>query len=195
MIKCSPAVFLSLNLITQRNVCVHTNILCDLSSSREKLRSFLIFLSLSLQSLLPGTMNKMKNFKRRFSLSVPRTETIEENDFSGQITQLSIQHIQGKRQRRDGGLDNLSSICCFIFAHFTSCGNLILCDKVLLVVPLKAGKKKKKTERKKASLLVCEAALRTQRERELLCLVLNTKDQIRVLLSSIIRLEPLSFSL
>uniref|UniRef100_A0A3P8R6E8 Protein kinase domain-containing protein n=1 Tax=Astatotilapia calliptera TaxID=8154 RepID=A0A3P8R6E8_ASTCA len=27
-------------------------------------------------------MNKMKNFKRRFSLSVPRTETIEENEFT-----------------------------------------------------------------------------------------------------------------
>uniref|UniRef100_A0A674NMI1 cyclin-dependent kinase n=1 Tax=Takifugu rubripes TaxID=31033 RepID=A0A674NMI1_TAKRU len=39
-------------------------------------------------------MNKMKNFKRRFSLSVPRTETIEENDFTGQINQLNIQHIQ-----------------------------------------------------------------------------------------------------
>lgn len=91
-------------------------------------------------------MNKMKNFKRRFSLSVPRTETIEENDFSGQITQLNIQHIQGKMQRRDRGLENLSTFCCFIFAHFSSSGNLILCDKVLLVVPLKAGKMKKKKE-------------------------------------------------
>uniref|UniRef100_A0A8C8C4L0 Protein kinase domain-containing protein n=1 Tax=Oncorhynchus tshawytscha TaxID=74940 RepID=A0A8C8C4L0_ONCTS len=41
-------------------------------------------------------MNKMKNFKRRFSLSVPRTETIEENEFTEQINQLNIQHTQGK---------------------------------------------------------------------------------------------------
>ncbi|XP_040841206.1 cyclin-dependent kinase 18 isoform X2 [Ochotona curzoniae] len=35
-------------------------------------------------------MNKMKNFKRRFSLSVPRTETIEESlaEFTEQLTQL-----------------------------------------------------------------------------------------------------------
>uniref|UniRef100_A0A8C7GB98 Cyclin dependent kinase 18 n=1 Tax=Oncorhynchus kisutch TaxID=8019 RepID=A0A8C7GB98_ONCKI len=39
-------------------------------------------------------MNKMKNFKRRFSLSVPRTETIEENEFTEQINQLNIQHTQ-----------------------------------------------------------------------------------------------------
>uniref|UniRef100_A0A4W5LWX9 cyclin-dependent kinase n=1 Tax=Hucho hucho TaxID=62062 RepID=A0A4W5LWX9_9TELE len=38
----------------------------------------------------------MKNFKRRFSLSVPRTETIEENEFTEQINQLNIQHTQGK---------------------------------------------------------------------------------------------------
>uniref|UniRef100_A0A673ZR72 Cyclin dependent kinase 18 n=1 Tax=Salmo trutta TaxID=8032 RepID=A0A673ZR72_SALTR len=36
-------------------------------------------------------MNKMKNFKRRFSLSVPR---IEENEFTEQINQLNIQHTQ-----------------------------------------------------------------------------------------------------
>uniref|UniRef100_A0A673X5U2 cyclin-dependent kinase n=1 Tax=Salmo trutta TaxID=8032 RepID=A0A673X5U2_SALTR len=36
----------------------------------------------------------MKNFKRRFSLSVPRTETIEENEFTEQINQLNIQHTQ-----------------------------------------------------------------------------------------------------
>uniref|UniRef100_A0A8D3CT98 cyclin-dependent kinase n=1 Tax=Scophthalmus maximus TaxID=52904 RepID=A0A8D3CT98_SCOMX len=47
-------------------------------------------------TLLPSTMNKMKNFKRRFSLSVPRTETIEENEFTEQINQLNIRHIQGK---------------------------------------------------------------------------------------------------
>uniref|UniRef100_A0A3Q1CCZ9 cyclin-dependent kinase n=1 Tax=Amphiprion ocellaris TaxID=80972 RepID=A0A3Q1CCZ9_AMPOC len=40
-------------------------------------------------------MNKMKNFKRRFSLSVPRTETIEENEFTEQINQLNIRHTQG----------------------------------------------------------------------------------------------------
>ncbi|PNJ53313.1 CDK18 isoform 20, partial [Pongo abelii] len=35
-------------------------------------------------------MNKMKNFKRRFSLSVPRTETIEESlaEFTEQFNQL-----------------------------------------------------------------------------------------------------------
>uniref|UniRef100_A0A8C7W5C4 cyclin-dependent kinase n=1 Tax=Oncorhynchus mykiss TaxID=8022 RepID=A0A8C7W5C4_ONCMY len=43
---------------------------------------------------LSGAMNKMKNFKRRFSLSVPRTETIEENEFTEQINQLNIQHTQ-----------------------------------------------------------------------------------------------------
>lgn len=41
-------------------------------------------------------MNKMKNFKRRFSLSVPRTETIEENEFTEQINQLNIQRSEGK---------------------------------------------------------------------------------------------------
>ncbi|XP_028430896.1 cyclin-dependent kinase 18-like [Perca flavescens] len=39
-------------------------------------------------------MNKMKNFKRRFSLSVPRTETIEENEFTEQINQFNIRHTQ-----------------------------------------------------------------------------------------------------
>uniref|UniRef100_A0A8C6UBY6 cyclin-dependent kinase n=1 Tax=Neogobius melanostomus TaxID=47308 RepID=A0A8C6UBY6_9GOBI len=39
---------------------------------------------------------KMKNFKRRFSLSVPRTETIEENEFTEQINQLNIRHTQGR---------------------------------------------------------------------------------------------------
>ncbi|XP_054037035.1 cyclin-dependent kinase 18 isoform X2 [Rissa tridactyla] len=38
-----------------------------------------------------GKMNKMKNFKRRFSLSVPRTETIEESltEFTEQFNQLN----------------------------------------------------------------------------------------------------------
>ncbi|XP_061584168.1 cyclin-dependent kinase 18 isoform X3 [Cololabis saira] len=40
-------------------------------------------------------MNKMKNFKRRFSMSVPRTETIEENDITEQINQLKINGTQG----------------------------------------------------------------------------------------------------
>uniref|UniRef100_A0A3B4ZJH5 cyclin-dependent kinase n=1 Tax=Stegastes partitus TaxID=144197 RepID=A0A3B4ZJH5_9TELE len=44
-------------------------------------------------------MNKMKNFKRRFSLSVPRTETIEENEFTEQINQLNIRHTQGSYLR------------------------------------------------------------------------------------------------
>ncbi|XP_035488523.1 cyclin-dependent kinase 18 [Scophthalmus maximus] len=47
-------------------------------------------------------MNKMKNFKRRFSLSVPRTETIEENEFTEQINQLNIRHIQGLTPDRLG---------------------------------------------------------------------------------------------
>ncbi|CDQ82690.1 unnamed protein product [Oncorhynchus mykiss] len=46
------------------------------------------------QVLLLCNINKMKNFKRRFSLSVPRTETIEENEFTEQINQLNIQHTQ-----------------------------------------------------------------------------------------------------
>ncbi|XP_029791444.1 cyclin-dependent kinase 18 isoform X1 [Suricata suricatta] len=39
-------------------------------------------------------MNKMKNFKRRLSLSVPRTETIEESltEFTGQFSQLHNRH-------------------------------------------------------------------------------------------------------
>lgn len=43
-------------------------------------------------------MNKMKNFKRRFSLSVPRTETIEESltEFTEQFTQLHNQHNEGE---------------------------------------------------------------------------------------------------
>ena len=55
-----------------------------------------LYVSVSPQGLLLSTMNKMKNFKRRFSLSVPRTETIEENEFTEQINQLNIQHTQGK---------------------------------------------------------------------------------------------------
>lgn len=42
------------------------------------------------QDFWSSDMNKMKNFKRRFSLSVPRTETIEENEFTEQINQLNI---------------------------------------------------------------------------------------------------------
>lgn len=62
------------------------------------LESFTLSLSLCFtsQNLLLSTMNKMKNFKRRFSLSVPRTETIEENEFTEQINQLNIRHTQGK---------------------------------------------------------------------------------------------------
>uniref|UniRef100_A0AAQ4QMI5 cyclin-dependent kinase n=1 Tax=Gasterosteus aculeatus aculeatus TaxID=481459 RepID=A0AAQ4QMI5_GASAC len=50
----------------------------------------------------PTTMNKMKNFKRRFSLSVPRTETIEENEFTEQINQLNIRHTEGLTPDRLG---------------------------------------------------------------------------------------------
>uniref|UniRef100_A0A4W4FMF3 cyclin-dependent kinase n=1 Tax=Electrophorus electricus TaxID=8005 RepID=A0A4W4FMF3_ELEEL len=35
------------------------------------------------------------NFKRRFSLSVPRTETIEENEFTEQINQLNLRRNEG----------------------------------------------------------------------------------------------------
>lgn len=43
-------------------------------------------------------MNKMKNFKRRFSLSVPRTETIEESltEFTEQFNQLNNRRNEGK---------------------------------------------------------------------------------------------------
>lgn len=43
-------------------------------------------------------MNKMKNFKRRFSLSVPRTETIEESlaEFTEQFNQLHNQRNEGE---------------------------------------------------------------------------------------------------
>ncbi|NXD43267.1 CKD18 kinase, partial [Copsychus sechellarum] len=58
-------------------------------------------------------MNKMKNFKRRFSLSVPRTETIEESltEFTEQFNQLNNQrneelaqgHLQlGREAAGDG---------------------------------------------------------------------------------------------
>ncbi|NXL72926.1 CDK18 kinase, partial [Leptocoma aspasia] len=57
-------------------------------------------------------MNKMKNFKRRFSLSVPRTETIEESltEFTEQFNQLNNQRnedlAQGHLQLgRDEGAD------------------------------------------------------------------------------------------
>nr|XP_014340093.1 PREDICTED: cyclin-dependent kinase 18 [Latimeria chalumnae] len=42
-------------------------------------------------------MNKMKNFKRRFSLSVPRTETIEESlaEFTEQINQINNKKNEG----------------------------------------------------------------------------------------------------
>uniref|UniRef100_A0A8C7KBL7 Cyclin dependent kinase 18 n=1 Tax=Oncorhynchus kisutch TaxID=8019 RepID=A0A8C7KBL7_ONCKI len=55
------------------------------------------------QVLLLCNINKMKNFKRRFSLSVPRTETIEENEFTEQINQLNIQHTQEWCRLRRGG--------------------------------------------------------------------------------------------
>lgn len=43
-------------------------------------------------------MNKMKNFKRRFSLSVPRTETIEESltEFAEQFNQLHNRDSEGE---------------------------------------------------------------------------------------------------
>uniref|UniRef100_A0A5F8GLF2 CDK18 n=1 Tax=Monodelphis domestica TaxID=13616 RepID=A0A5F8GLF2_MONDO len=44
------------------------------------------------------TMNKMKNFKRRFSLSVPRTETIEESlaEFTEQFNQLNSRRSESE---------------------------------------------------------------------------------------------------
>uniref|UniRef100_A0A803V9V2 Cyclin dependent kinase 18 n=1 Tax=Ficedula albicollis TaxID=59894 RepID=A0A803V9V2_FICAL len=46
------------------------------------------------------SMNKMKNFKRRFSLSVPRTETIEESltEFTEQFNQLNNQRNEDLAQ-------------------------------------------------------------------------------------------------
>jgi len=43
-------------------------------------------------------MSKMKNFKRRFSLSVPRTETIEESlaEFTEQFNQLHNRRNEGE---------------------------------------------------------------------------------------------------
>uniref|UniRef100_A0A5F9CL97 Cyclin dependent kinase 18 n=1 Tax=Oryctolagus cuniculus TaxID=9986 RepID=A0A5F9CL97_RABIT len=48
----------------------------------------------------PRIMSKMKNFRRRFSLSVPRTETIEESlaEFTEQFTQLHNQRNEGHQQ-------------------------------------------------------------------------------------------------
>lgn len=62
---------------------------------------------LVLSSLVPGPildppliMNKMKNFKRRLSLSVPRPETIEESlaEFTEQFNQLHTQRNEGEGQ-------------------------------------------------------------------------------------------------
>uniref|UniRef100_A0A8C2TWF9 cyclin-dependent kinase n=1 Tax=Coturnix japonica TaxID=93934 RepID=A0A8C2TWF9_COTJA len=52
-------------------------------------------------------MNKMKNFKRRFSLSVPRTETIEESltEFTEQFNQLNNQRNEGHLQLGHLGRD------------------------------------------------------------------------------------------
>lgn len=48
--------------------------------------------------LVPADMNMMKNFKRRFSLSVPRTETIEESlaEFTEQFNQLHNRRNEGE---------------------------------------------------------------------------------------------------
>lgn len=45
-------------------------------------------------------MNKMKNFKRRLSLSVPRPETIEESlaEFTEQLNQIHTQRNEGEGQ-------------------------------------------------------------------------------------------------
>uniref|UniRef100_A0A8C9IJZ0 Cyclin dependent kinase 18 n=1 Tax=Piliocolobus tephrosceles TaxID=591936 RepID=A0A8C9IJZ0_9PRIM len=54
-------------------------------------------------------MNKMKNFKRRFSLSVPRTETIEESlaEFTEQFNQLHNRRNEGERS---GSTQHLSHL-------------------------------------------------------------------------------------
>ncbi|XP_018614239.2 cyclin-dependent kinase 18 [Scleropages formosus] len=64
-------------------------------------RSSFLFLhpAAAVTNRLSGTMNKMKNFKRRFSLSVSRTETIEETEFTEQINQLNIRHNEGLATR------------------------------------------------------------------------------------------------
>lgn len=51
------------------------------------------------------TVNMMKNFKRRFSLSVPRTETIEESlaEFTEQFNQLHNRRNEGEGHRWPGG--------------------------------------------------------------------------------------------
>ncbi|XP_027727085.1 cyclin-dependent kinase 18 isoform X3 [Vombatus ursinus] len=69
------------------------------SKTRRRLMFFLILRSFG-KIQLPGpqlTMNKVKNFKRRFSLSVPRTETIEESlaEFTEQFNQLSSRRNEG----------------------------------------------------------------------------------------------------
>ncbi|KAJ8257791.1 hypothetical protein GJAV_G00189720 [Gymnothorax javanicus] len=60
--------------------------------------------SAALHCLLPDqhsrAMNKMKNFKRRFSLSIPRTETIEETEFTEQNNQLNVRHKEESRSLR-----------------------------------------------------------------------------------------------
>ena len=71
----------------------------------------ILCVSFLLQTLLLSTMNKMKNFKRRFSLSVPRTETIEENEFTEQINQLNIRHTQG----------TLPILCLSVEPHWGTC--------------------------------------------------------------------------
>lgn len=72
----------------------------------------LLFLHLPSQDLAARSlmiMNKMKNFKRRFSLSVPRTETIEESlaEFTEQFNQLHNRRNEGERS---GSTQHLSHL-------------------------------------------------------------------------------------
>lgn len=62
-------------------------------------------------------MNKMKNFKRRFSLSVPRTETIEESltEFTEQFNQLNNQRNEGKEPPAPAA-GRVESRCPFVCA-------------------------------------------------------------------------------
>lgn len=63
-----------------------------------------------------GKMNKMKNFKRRFSLSVPRTETIEESltEFTEQFNQLNNQRNEGREPPAPGAWKAAAPLCALL---------------------------------------------------------------------------------
>uniref|UniRef100_A0A8C0VBL6 CDK18 n=1 Tax=Cyanistes caeruleus TaxID=156563 RepID=A0A8C0VBL6_CYACU len=78
-----------------------------------------------------GKMNKMKNFKRRFSLSVPRTETIEESltEFTEQFNQLNNQRNEGEEPLGPWGGSGPSGV-----GESLSPAVLGVCGKRLLLV-------------------------------------------------------------